>query len=68
MVVAVDRSWVVGTPSGTKWQGGGEEGFDGLVAKNDEGGHRPETVDERLVAAGVSEPANDVFAAKLLRS
>ena len=48
-----------------KGPGGGEERFDSCVAKNEERGDRAEAAGERLVAAGVSDPANDVLAAKL---
>ena len=65
MVVAIDRFGVVGAARGVEWLGGGEERFDGFVAENDESGDRPETVGERLVAAGVSDPGDDVLAAKL---
>jgi hypothetical protein len=47
---------------------GGEQGFDGFVAENEEGNHRPETGQERLVAAGVADPADDVFAGLGVRS
>jgi hypothetical protein len=52
MGVAPAAGWVEG-PSG------GEEGFDGFVAENDESGDRPETVAERFVASRVTDPAND---------
>ena len=48
-----------------EWLSGGEQGFDGFVAENEEGGHRAETGRERLVTAGVVDPADDVFAAEL---
>jgi len=46
---------------------GSEEGLDSLVAENDQGCHRPETGREGLVASGVADPADDVFAAKFLQ-
>jgi hypothetical protein len=63
--VEIDRRGVVGAVSGVPGLSAGEERFDGLVAENDEGGHRPETAGERLVVAGVGDAANDVLAAKL---
>ena len=50
-----------------EWLSGGEQGFDGFVAENEEGSDRPETGQERLVAAGVADPADDVFAAEFLQ-
>src|SRR6516164_6416598 len=43
---------------------GGKEGFDGFVSEDDQRGHRPEAGRERLVAAGVADAANDLFAAE----
>jgi len=38
-----------------------------LKLENEEGSHRPQTGQERLVAAGVGDPADDVFAAEFLQ-
>ena len=65
LVVAVDCSWVLSSMGGGEFLSSGQQRFDGFVAKNDESGNRPEAVGERLVAAGVTDPANDVLAAKL---
>ena len=67
LVVGVDGFWVVGAASWAERSSGGEQGFDGFVAKNEEGSHRPETGQERLVTAGVADPADDVFAAEFLQ-
>ena len=65
VVVAIDGFGVARSARGAKWLGGGEQGFDGLVAENDERGDRPETAGEGFVAAGVADAANDVLAVKL---
>ena len=57
----------MGSALRAEWLSGGEHGFDGFVAENEEGSHRPETGQERLVAAGVADPADDVFAAEFLQ-
>ena len=67
IVVDIDRFGVVCATRRVTVLSGGEERFDGFVAENDEGGHRPETAGERLVAAGMGDAANDVLAAKLLQ-
>ena len=66
LVVGVDRFWVVGAASRAKRSSGGQQGFDGFVSQDEQRGHRPEACRERLVAAGVADPPNDVFAAKFL--
>jgi hypothetical protein len=65
--VDVDRFGVVCAASRVTVLSGGEERFDGFVAENDEGGHRPETAGARLVAPDMADAANDVLAAKLLQ-
>ena len=47
---------------------GSKQGFDGFVAQDEERCHRREAGQQRLVAAGVADPADDVFAAEFLRS
>ena len=66
VVVAVDRFWVVWSTGWMERFSGGE-GFDRLVAQNHQSGHRPDTARQRLVAAGVADPAHDVLAAKFLQ-
>jgi hypothetical protein len=66
MVVGVDRFWVVRAAGWAEWLSGGEEGFDSFVSKDEERGHRPQTGRERLVATGMADPADDLFAAKFL--
>ena len=53
VVVAVDRFWVVRATGWAERLRGRKEGFDRLVAQNQQGGHRLETARQRLVAAGV---------------
>jgi hypothetical protein len=37
-----------------EWLSGGEQGFDGFVAENEEGSHRPETGQETLVRGRIA--------------
>ena len=67
VVVAVDRFWVVRTTGWAERLSGSKEGFDSFVAENQQGGHRPETARQRLVPAGMADPAHDVLAAKFLQ-
>ena len=67
VVVAVDRFWVVRATGWAERLRGRKEGFDRLVAQNQQGGHRPETARQRLVAAGVADAAHDLLAAKFLQ-
>jgi hypothetical protein len=67
VVVSVDGFWVVWATGWAERLSGSKEGFDRLVAQHHQGGHRPETARQRLVAAGVANPAHDVLAAKLLQ-
>ena len=66
MVVEIDGFGVVCAARGAKWLSGSEQGFDGFVAQDEQRRHRPETGQQRLVAAGVADPADDVFAAEFL--
>src|SRR6516225_9173999 len=63
----IDRCWVVRTAGWVERLSGGKEGFDGFVSEDDQRGHRPEAGRERLVAAGVADAANDLFAAEFLQ-
>jgi hypothetical protein len=67
IVVEIDRFWVVCAARGAEWLSGSEQGFDGFVAQDEERCHRPEAGQQRLVAAGVADPADDVFAAEFLQ-
>ena len=67
VVVGVDRFWVVRAAGWAEWLSGGEKGFDGFVSQNEQRGHRPQTSWQRFVAAGVADPANDLFAAEFLQ-
>src|SRR6202030_1814066 len=42
-------------------------GFDSFVAEDEQRSHRSEPSWQRLVAAGVADPADDVFAAEFLQ-
>ena len=66
VVVGVDRFWVVRPASGVERSSGGQEGLDGFVSEDEQRRHCSEPGWEWLVSAGVADPANDLFAAKLL--
>ena len=66
-VVEIDRFWVVRSASRAERLSRSEQGFDGFVSENDERGHRTQTGRERLIAAGVADPADDVLAAEFLQ-
>ena len=65
-VVVIDGSRVLSTHT-RDWGdflGCGEEWFDGIVAKHEQGGDRPQTGRERLVVTVVrTDPTDDLFAA-----
>jgi hypothetical protein len=65
--VGVDRFWVVRAAGRVEGLSGGQEGFYGFVSEDYERSHRPETGRERLVAAGLTDPTNDLFAAEFLQ-
>ena len=50
LVVGVDWFWVVRSAGWAEWLSRGEEWFDSFVSENEERGHRPQTVRERLAA------------------
>jgi hypothetical protein len=66
VVVGVDRFWVVRPASRVERSSGGQEGLDGFVSEDEQRRHCSEPGWEWLVSAGVADPANDLFAAKLL--
>ena len=67
VVVSVDRFWVVRPAGWVERLSGGQEGFDSFVSEDEQRRHRSEPGWERLVAAGVADPADDVFAAEFLQ-
>src|SRR5207237_5499907 len=66
VVVRVDRFWVMRPAGWVERLSGGQEGFDSFVSEDEQRSHRSEPGWERLVAAGVADPAGDVFAAECL--
>ena len=67
LVVGVDRFWVVRPASWVeRLSGGGQEGFDSFVPEDEQRSHRSEPGWELLVATGVADPADDLFAAEFL--
>ena len=46
---------------------GGQEGFDSFVSEYEQRSHRSEPSGKRLVAAGVADPPDDLFAAEFLQ-
>src|SRR5947209_18216665 len=67
VVVRVDRFWVMRPAGWVERLSGGQEGFDSFVSEDEQRSHRSEPGWERLVAAGVADPADDVFAAEFLQ-
>src|SRR5207237_9913212 len=67
VVVRVDRFWVMRPAGWVERLSGGQEGFDSFVSEDEQRSHRSEPGWERLVAAGVAEPADDVFGAEVLQ-
>ena len=66
-VVAIDGSGVLPAVVRGDLLSGGEEGFDGLVAKDEQGGDRPQTGWEGLIATRRADSADDLFTAKPLQ-
>src|SRR5207237_3128766 len=66
VVVRVDRFWVMRPAGWVERLSGGQEGFDSFVSEDEQRSHRSEPGWERLVAAGVADPADDVVAAGFL--
>src|SRR5271165_5919387 len=66
-VVAIDGSGVLPPVVRGDLLSGGEEGFDGLVAKDEQGGDRPQTGRKGLIATRRADPADDLFTAELLQ-
>src|SRR5207302_6672596 len=67
VLVRVDRFWVMRPAGWVERLSGGQEGFDSFVSEDEQRSHRSEPGWERLVAAGVADPADDVFAAEFLQ-
>ena len=67
LVVGVDRFWVVRPAGWVERLSGGQEGFDSFVSEDEQRSHRSEPGWERLVAAGVTDAADDPFAAEFLQ-
>ena len=67
LVVGVDRFWVVRRACWVEKLSGGQEGFDSFVSEYEQRSHRSEPSWERLVAAGMANPPDDLFAAEFLQ-
>ena len=67
VVVHVERFWVVRPACWVERLSGGQDGFDSFVSEDEQRSHRSEPGRERLVAAGVADPPDDVFAAEFLQ-
>src|ERR1700732_3332894 len=68
LVVGVDRFWVVRPAGWVERLSGGQEGFDSFVSEDEQRSHRSEPGWERLVATGVANRGDDLFAASFFRS
>ena len=62
----VDWFWIVRPASRVERSSGGQERLDGFVMEDEQRRHCSEPGWERFVSAGVTDPANDLFATKLL--
>ena len=67
VVVHVERFWVVRPACWVERLSGGQEGFDSFVSEDEQRSHRSEPSWERLVAAGMADPPDDVFAAEFFQ-
>src|SRR5271165_7173366 len=67
VVVSVDRFWVMRGAGWVERLSGGQEGFDSFVSEDEQRSHGSEPGWKRLVAAGVADPADDLFAAEFLQ-
>jgi hypothetical protein len=65
--VAIDGSRVLASVGRGDFLCGGEQRFDGLIAKHEQGGDRPQARRYRLIATRRADPLDDLFAAKLLQ-
>src|ERR1700733_3266536 len=66
-VVAIDGLRVLSSVGWGDLLSGGEERFDGFVAKHEQSGDRPQTGREGLIATGRTDPTDDLFTAELLQ-
>ena len=67
VVVRVDRFWVMRPAGWVERLSGGQEGFDSFVSEYEQRSHRSEPSWERLVAEGMADPPDDLFAAEFLQ-
>jgi hypothetical protein len=67
VVVRVDRFWVMRSAGWVERLSGGQEGFDSFVSEYEQRSHRSEPSWERLIAEGMADPPDDVFAAEFLQ-
>ena len=66
-VVGIDGFGVVCASGWAEGLSGSEQGLDGLASQDDQRGHRSQAGRKWFIAAGVADPANDLFAAKFLQ-
>ena len=65
--MAIDGSRVLASVGRGDFLCGGEQRFDGLVAKHEQGGDRPQARRYRLIATRRADPLDDLFAAEFLQ-
>jgi hypothetical protein len=68
VVVGVEWFGFVRAARGAKGRGSREQGFDGLVAENNERSHRPEAARKGFIASRAADAGDDVLGAQLFRS
>ena len=66
LAMPIEWGRVLWSVAGNRVRGGREQGFNDLVAEDEQGGERFHTARNGLVAAGAANAAKEVFAAKLL--
>ena len=66
-VVTIDGSRVLCSTGWGDFLSGGEDRFDGFVAKHEQGSDRPQTRRKRLIATRLTDPADDLLTAELLQ-
>ena len=67
LVMAIDGAWFLASMGWGDLLSGGEQRFDGFVAKHEQCSDRPQTGRKGLVAARRTDPADDLFASEFFQ-